>query len=165
MATPDFRIRPFEDGDLRAMQRVREAAFRPIFQSFRDIVGEEIYALDVKNSDAEQAEQLANICGPGSTHQIFVAVIGNEIGGFITFSLNSEKRIGEIGLNAVHPDHACQGIGTGMYEFAIMRMKECGMKLATVGTGGDASHMPAQRAYRKAGFGPSLPSIWMYKVL
>jgi GNAT superfamily N-acetyltransferase len=71
----------------------------------------------------------------------------------VSFSLNREKRVGEIGLNAVHPTYAGRGIGTRMYEFVIARMLENGMMLATVGTGGDPSHEPARRAYRKAGFG------------
>jgi hypothetical protein len=44
-------------------------------------------------------------------------------------------------------------------------MKERGMALATVGTGGDPSHGPARRAYAKAGFGPAIPSISLYKLL
>ena len=89
----------------------------------------------------------------------------NAIVGFVSFSLHAEKRIGEIGLNAVLPDHAGQGVGTSMYEFAMARMKESGMALATVSTGGDPSHLPARRAYQKAGFGPALPSVFLYKVL
>jgi ribosomal protein S18 acetylase RimI-like enzyme len=85
--------------------------------------------------------------------------------GFVSFSLDQTKRIGEIGLNAVHPDHAGQGIGTMLYDFAIDRMRGAGMLLATVGVGGDPNHGPAQRAYRKAGFGPAIPSLWMYRVL
>jgi hypothetical protein len=38
-------------------------------------------------------------------------------------------------------------------------MREAGMKVATVGTGGDASHAPARAAYEKIGFRP-LPTIW-----
>ena len=44
-------------------------------------------------------------------------------------------------------------------------MREAGVRVATVGTGGDAAHAPARRAYEKAGFGPYLPSIYMYKAL
>src|SRR5262249_14201172 len=95
----------------------------------------------------------------------FVATMNNEIVGLVSFSLHAEKRIGEIGLNAVLPDHAGQGVGTSMYEFAMARMKESGMALATVSTGGDPSHLPARRAYQKAGFGPALPSVFLYKVL
>lgn len=39
------------------------------------------------------------------------------------------------------------------------------MALATVSTGGDPSHAPARRAYEKAGFGPGLPSVYLYRVL
>lgn len=94
-----------------------------------------------------------------------VATIGEVIVGFVSFSINADKRTGEIGLNAVHPDHASRGIGTKMYAYAMARMKECGMELATVSTGGDPSHAPARRAYEKAGFGPALPSVCLYKIL
>jgi hypothetical protein len=39
------------------------------------------------------------------------------------------------------------------------------MALATVGTGGDPSHAPARRAYAKAGFGPAIPSLTLYRLL
>jgi ribosomal protein S18 acetylase RimI-like enzyme len=162
---PGLRIRPFESADLPAMQRLRQAAFKPIFQSFRALLGEEVHALAFARAESEQAELLTKLCGPDSGHRMFVAMIGDEVIGFVCFSIDAEKRTGEIGLNAVHPDHAGQGIGTALYEFATDQMKQSGMALATVGTGGDASHLPAQNAYRKAGFGPALPSLWMYKVL
>jgi ribosomal protein S18 acetylase RimI-like enzyme len=160
-----LNIRPFEASDLPAMQQLRQAAFMPVFQSFRDIVGEQIYSIALVKSDSEQAELLESICKCTSRHEVFVAEISEDIAGFISFSLNHEKGFGEIGLNAVHPNHAGQGIGTKMYEFAMVRMKESGMVLATVSTGGDPSHAPARRAYQKAGFGPALPSVFLYKLL
>jgi ribosomal protein S18 acetylase RimI-like enzyme len=160
-----LNIRPFEAADLPAMQQLRQAAFKPVFQSFRDIVGDQIYLIALVKSDSEQAELLASICESGSAHQVFVAEINEAIAGFVSISLNHDKRAGEIGLNAVHPNHAGRGIGTKMYEFAMARMKESGMVLATVGTGGDPSHAPARRAYQKAGFGPALPSVFLYKLL
>jgi GNAT superfamily N-acetyltransferase len=158
-------IRSFEAADLETIQRIRAAAFEPIFRSFREIVGETVAALALGRADAEQAELLANLCDSKSRQHVYVALIDNEIVGFVSFSLDAERRIGEIGLNAVHPDHAGRGIGTALYDFAIDRMKRSGMLLATVGVGGDPSHAPARRAYEKAGFGPALPSVWMYRVL
>jgi GNAT superfamily N-acetyltransferase len=73
--------------------------------------------------------------------------------------------VGEIGLNAVDPAHARSGIGSAMYEFALGRMKGAGMKVATVGTGGDPSHAPVRRAYRKVGFDAEIPTVWMFKKL
>jgi hypothetical protein len=52
-----------------------------------------------------------------------------------------------------------------MYEFVMERMKQGGMAVATVGTGGDPGHLPARRAYEKAGFGPAVPSLYLYKLL
>jgi GNAT superfamily N-acetyltransferase len=133
------------------MQRVRQTAFEPIFQSFRALVGEEVYVLALSRADAEQAELLTKLCSPDSGYRMFVAVIEHELIGLVCFSIDAEKRIGDIGLNAVHPEHAGQGIGTALYAFVTDQMKKSGMLLATVGTGGDASHLPAQKAYRKAG--------------
>jgi GNAT superfamily N-acetyltransferase len=161
----NVHIRPFRAADLEVIQRIRALAFEPVFRSFREIVGETVSALALARADAEQAEHLASVCDSKSHQPVYVALIDNDIVGFVSFSLNSEKRIGEIGLNAVHPDHAGRGIGTELYNFAIDRMRRSGMLLATVGVGGDPSHIPARRAYEKAGFGPSLPSVWMYRAL
>jgi GNAT superfamily N-acetyltransferase len=165
MAALGLNIRPFAPGDLPAMQRVREAAFRPVFQSFRDIVGEEIAALAFAHVDAEQAKLLDGICGTASGHRVLVGTIGGEVVGFVSFTIDADKRVGEIGLNAVHPEHAGRGIGTMMYEHVLTLMRELGMALATVGAGSDPGHAPARRAYEKAGFGPALPSVWLYRLL
>jgi ribosomal protein S18 acetylase RimI-like enzyme len=165
MAAADLDIRPFEPGDLPALQRIREAAFEPVFRSFRAIVGEGIAALAFAQADAEQARLLDAVCGAGSGRRVLVVETGGEIVGFVSFTIDAGKRTGEIGLNAVHPEHAGKGVGTAMYEHALARMKELGMALATVGTGGDPSHAPARRAYEKAGFGPALPSVFLYRLL
>ncbi len=161
----NVHIRAFEAADLEAIQRIRALAFEPIFRSFREIVGEAISALALIQADAEQAEHLASVCDPNSRYRVYVALIDQLIVGFVSFSLNENRRIGEIGLNAVHPDHAGKGIGTTLYNFVIDQMRRSGMLLATVGVGGDPSHIPARRAYNKAGFGPSIPSILMYRLL
>lgn len=165
MTASDPRIRPFEPDDLPALQRIRRAAFEPVFRSFREIVGAEIAAIAFTHADAEQARLLDDICAARSGHHVRVVTAGGEIVGFVSFTLDTAKRTGEIGLNAVHPDHAGRGLGTWMYAHVLARMKELGMALATVGTGGDPSHAPARRAYEKAGFGPAIPSLYLYKRL
>lgn len=165
MTISDSSIRPFAPGDLPAMQRVRQAAFEPVFRSFRDIVGEQIAALAFPHADAEQTKLLDDICAADSGHQVLVVTIGDEIIGFVSYTIDAGKRTGEIGLNAVHPEHAGTGVGTRMYEHVLARMKEHGMALAVVGTGGDPSHAPARRAYEKVGFGPAIPSVHLYKLL
>jgi len=46
-----------------------------------------------------------------------------------------------------------------MYEFVLSRMKEAGIRAATVATGADASHAPARRPYQKVGLAAQIPSV------
>lgn len=165
MTASEPSLRPFEPGDLAALQRVRAAAFAPVFRSFRGIVGEAIAAVAFARADAEQARLLDDICAAGSGHRVLVVTVAREIVGFVSFTSDGSRRMGEIGLNAVHPGHAGRGIGTWMYGHVLERMRERGVAVATVGTGGDPSHAPARRAYEKAGFGPAIPSVCLYRLL
>ena len=164
MAASAPTIRPLAPGDLPTLQSVRRAAFEPVFSSFRRIVGEEIAALAFADADAEQAKLLDDICAAESGHHVLVMTVDGETVGFVSLTIDAAKRTGEIGLNAVHPDYAGRGIGTWMYQHVLARMKELDMALAVVGTG-DSSHTPARRAYEKVGFGPAIPSLYLYKLL
>lgn len=165
MKKTEIEIRDFETSDLDRLQRIRGRAFEPVFRSFRALTGEAIAKVAFVDDDKEQADLLTRLCDPGTPEQMFVALVDGEIVGFAAMSLDHQKKSGEIGLNAVDPDHAGRGIGTKLYRFVLDRMKAAGMQIATVGTGGDESHAPARRAYEKAGFGPSIPSVWMYRSL
>lgn len=159
------RIRAFVPADRPALQAIREVAFAPVFASLRALVGEKIAALVSASAEAEQARLLDELCAAGSGYQVLVVEEAGTIVGFVTFTIDVTGRIGEIGLNAVHPRHAGRGLGTWMYEQVLERMKDQGAAVATVATGGDPSHAPARRAYAKAGFGPSVPAIHLYKLL
>jgi GNAT superfamily N-acetyltransferase len=151
--------------DLPRLQAIRRAAFAPVFASFRALLGEAIYDLAQRRSDEGQEGFLTSLVTADPGRTLYVAQAGDEVVGFVAVHLDRQTGIGEIGLNAVDPVHAGRGIGTAMYDFAIARMKEAGMKVATVSTGGDASHAPARRAYEKAGFHASIPSVWMCREL
>ncbi len=157
-----FLIRAYAPADLPALQTIRAAAFAPVFASFRAIVGPEIATLGLATAEREQADLLNAIAKPDSGHTIAVAETESVIIGFVSWKPNIAPGIGEITLNAVHPDHGGKGVGTVLYEHALAALKAAGMQLATVGTGGDPSHEPARRAYRKVGFTTHIPSIYMY---
>jgi len=159
------KMRRAGNHDLPVLQKIRAAAFTPVSASFCKMLGESLYELVQAREDEAQPELLASLLAHGSPWELFVAEVAGEVAGFVALRLNQETRVGEIGLNAVHPDHAGQGIGTAMYEFALSRMKAGDMRAATVATGGDESHAPARRAYRKAGFARQIPSVWMCREL
>jgi GNAT superfamily N-acetyltransferase len=158
-------IRGANVGDAPRLEEVRRAAFAPVFASFRAILGEDIYHLTQAPNDEAQARYLASLLTPDAGWEVYVAEQAGIVVGFVSFQLNRDTTIGEIGLNAVHPDWAGVGIGSAMYDFAVERMRKAGMRVATVSTGGDPSHAPARRAYEKAGFNVGIPSVWLCQKL
>jgi ribosomal protein S18 acetylase RimI-like enzyme len=162
---PGYDIRAFAPSDLAALQQIRATAFAPVFASFRDRVGAPIAEFAFASAEQEQAELLAEICTPGGRHHLLVVVQGGVPVGFCAWTADEARRTGEIGLNCVHPDHAGRGIGTAMYAHVLAVMKARGIEVVEVSTGADPSHAAARRAYQKAGFGPSIPSVTFYRRL
>jgi ribosomal protein S18 acetylase RimI-like enzyme len=110
-----------------------------------------------------QAEGVERAC-QDRRNMVWVAEENGNVVGFIAYSLNVEKKVGEVQLLAVHPAHQNRGLGTQLNTVALDRMRESGMKMAEVGTGGDPSHAPARRSYEKAGY-TALPLVRYYKAL
>lgn len=161
----NLSFRPARDADLPALDAIRQAAFEPVFASFREILGDELYERVQGRADAEQAELLRSFFAEDSVWEVFVAELDAEVVGFVAVRVDANTEVGEIGLNAVHPSHAGRGIGTAMYEFALDLMRRKGARAATVATGGDPSHTPARRAYEKVGFDRGIPSVWYCRLL
>lgn len=155
----NLSFRPARDADLPALDAIRQAAFEPVFASFREILGDELYERVQGRADAEQAELLRSFFAEDSVWEVFVAELDAEVVGFVAVRVDANTEVGEIGLNGVHPSHAGRGIGTAMYEFALDLMRRKGARAATVATGGDPSHAPARRAYEKVGFDRGIPSV------
>ncbi len=158
-------IRTVRADDAPALDAIREAAFAPVFASFRALLGETIYAIAQARDDAAQGDLLRSLLAPGSGWETFVAERDGRPIGFAAVRVDAERGVGELGLNAVDPAHSGRGVGTALYERALAHMKSQGARVATVGTGGDASHAPARRAYEKAGFAAAIPSVWLYRLL
>lgn len=165
MSKFSFDIRPVAAADLAALHAVREAAFAPVFRSFRSLVGSAIARLTYANAEDGQGAWLDQMCNPDSRHRVHVAISDDRVVGFCGHTVDTHTQVGEIGLNAVHPDFAGRGIGTALYENALKLMREDEMEAATVATGGDPSHAPARRAYAKAGFCAAIPSVHLSQKL
>ena len=60
--------------------------------------------------------------------------------------------MGEIYIVAVAPDFQGYDIGSVLIEFALAWMKDAGMSIAIVETGGDSGYAPARHISEKVGF-------------
>jgi ribosomal protein S18 acetylase RimI-like enzyme len=156
-------IRPFRSDDLAAVVRLSLAAWAPIFRSFRDVLGEDLYARLYPDWTASQAADVERVCTAG-THTVGVADVSGAVAGFVAYTLDAATKVGEVYMLAVDPAHQRRGLGTRLNAYALDRLREAGMEVAQVGTGGDPGHAPARRTYEKAGY-TALPSVWYFQLL
>ena len=164
-STSDLQFIAAELIDFDELDGIRARAFQPIFDSFRNILGNTIYDYAQAPQEEAQKEWLRGLFNEDSAWVIWKVLAVDQLVGFLSVNLDAEKKVGEIGLNAIDPVFGGQGYGAQMYQYAVDYMKAAGMKVATVGTGGDPSHLPARKAYRKAGFQAEIPSVWMCQEL
>ncbi len=159
-----LKIRPYSDNDLEAIVELSLCAWEPVFHSFQQVLGPAIYALIYPDWQTSQKEAVTTVCQDVAKYTVVVAEVDGRVVGFLAYELNYTNKTGEVYMLAVHPDHQKRGIGTELNNYALAKMKERGMKLAVVGTGGDPGHAPARKAYEKVGY-TALPLVQYYKDL
>lgn len=167
-------IRDLEPADVDVVVDIALAAWEPIYASYRKMLGDEIYAAAHPNWKKDKEGQIRGaiaddrkrfrVPGQGGSGAFAVAELDGRVVGFVSFYAKGSG-IGEIGNNAVHSDFQRRGIATRLYEHALARLKEQGMRYAEVGTGLDPAHAPARRAYEKAGFDRQRPTVTYYRTL
>jgi predicted N-acetyltransferase YhbS len=157
-------IRPFQSTDTPQLIQITLLAFEPIFQSFCQILGPAIYDQLYPDWHRTQQSAIESICQNVEATPLLVAELEGTPIGYLAYTLNPKDKTGEVQLLAVHPDYQNQGTGTRLNLAALEAMKAAGMRLAVVGTGGDPSHAPARKSYRKAGYIP-LPLVRYYQDL
>lgn len=158
-------VRAAAAGDMERLQAIRAAAFAPVFASFRRLLGEDIAAFALAGAEREQADLLRRLCEQGGDARVFVAERNGQPIGFVALTLNPGQGLGEIVLIAVAQSEANRGVGETLLAHALEAMRAAGLVVAYVGAGADESHQPALRAYEKAGFGASIQSRHMYRML
>ena len=107
---------------------------------------------------------MKEVCASQETRVWVAEVEGATVGFVSTEVFDPERRMGEIYMLAVDPNYHGGGIGTALTEFAIDRLKDAGMRVAIVETGGDPGHAAARRTYEKAGY-TLLPIARYFKYL
>ena len=160
----NLQIRPLASDEIVEVVHLSLHAWAPVFRSFEDVLGAEIYARVYPDWKKSQSEGVATVCKDVERYRVWVAELDRTIAGFIAYELNTKEKVGEVQLLAVHPEYQNRGIGTALNNFALRKMQESGMTLAVVGTGGDPGHAPARRSYEKAGY-TGLPLVRYYKNL
>lgn len=158
-----INIRPLSEQDRDPLIEMVWLAFEPIFHSFKQMMGDEVYAVVYPDWKATQREMIEGFY-KDEKWQAYIAEFDGIVAGLVVYVLNRDSKIGEVELLMVHPDYQSRGIGTALNAFALQKLKEGGMAVAVVGTGGDPSHAAARRSYERAGY-TAFPQVWYHKKL
>ena len=160
-------IRPLAEADIDAVVALSLRAWAPVFESFRQVMGEGIYRHLYPDWSAMQAAAVERVLRDEAMHTWCAGDDGRPVG-FVSVVHHGpdhdEPGSSEIEMIAVDPAAQRQGIAAALITHAVDRMREHGARLAVIGTGGDPGHAPARAAYEQAGFTP-LPLVRYYKLL
>ncbi|MBD1865667.1 GNAT family N-acetyltransferase [Trichocoleus sp. FACHB-46] len=168
-----MRIEPYGDRQLETVVRLSLRAWTPVFDSLQQVIDADVYRSFYPDGwRVSQQKAVEEVCTAEDTNVwMAMSAEGDAIGidtgltvGFVAVKLHSESSMGEVYMVAVDPDFQGQGIGTALMEFALFWMKDAGMSVAMVETGGDPGHAPARHTYEKLGFG-LLPIARYFKKL
>lgn len=147
-----------------ALVQLSLLAWEPVFDSFRQIMGPVVFPVVYPDWRRIQRETVEKFCAAREHAVVWVAEVEGRVVGYLVCEMQPQTQTGEVQLLAVHPDYQNQGIGTALNRYALDKMKERGIKVATVGTGGDPGHAPARRTYEKVGY-RAFPQVWYFQDL
>ena len=148
-----MKIRSYDPPDQEDVVRLALRAWTPVFESIRRVMSPDVYRVFYPDGwKRSQQKAVEEVCAAADVH-VWIAVEDGATVGFVALKLHAENKMGEVYMVAVDPDFQGYGIGKALTAFALDWMKEAGMSVAMVETGGDPGHGPARRLYESAGFG------------
>jgi ribosomal protein S18 acetylase RimI-like enzyme len=161
-------IRTLSAADIDAVAEFSVRAWRPVFESFMQVMGPDIFRLLYPHWEAGQAAAVRDACQDEKNRTWVAEALEGQAPrpvGFVVVTVHDDSpRRGEIYMVAVDPGYQDRGIGLELVNFAVDRITVLGLPLAEIGTGGDPGHAPARHVYEKAGFTP-VPLVRYYKAL
>jgi len=144
------RIRDYGQADQSQVIDLSLRAWEPVHESMERVMGHVIFSrLYEAGWRRLQEDAVLETLNDGQT-KVWVAEVERRVVGFV--SAVSRTSRGEISMLAVDPDHQGGGIGTALTETATEWLRESGMQIAWVETGGDPGHAAGRRTYEKAGY-------------
>jgi len=149
-------IRDYSPADRSQVIDLSLRAWEPVHESIELAIGQILFELLYEGDwRRRQEEEVTETLKDAQTvrdwqTKVWVAEVEDRVVGFVS-SVSRNTR-GEVSLLAVDPDYQGNGIGTALTETATEWLRESGMEIAWVETGGDPGHASGRRTYEKAGY-------------
>ena len=155
-------LRHAGEDDLAAVDALTVESYRPIFESFLAMLGEDCYEAvhpEPELTWEERKTQQNRRLYDEHPDRLWVLDEDGDVFGFVSFWLLPEKSYGHIDNNGVRADRVGQGWATFMYRHVLDHFRSQGLRFAHVDTGLDDAHIPARRAYEATGFDRQVPTV------
>lgn len=160
---PIFAIRRCKPSDEELIVELSLRAWSPVFASVESILGSEL-SVHLHGDWRVYQENAVREVLANTAFTVWVAEDVRVIGFVAARVFDLERRIGELYMLAVDPASQVRGVGTALTEHATNWMREAGMRVGMILTGGDPGHAPARRVYEKSNY-TLLPAAGYYKAL
>lgn len=158
-----FGIRAYRPPDEQPVVELSLRAWAPVFASVEAILGGEL-SFRLHGDWRQYQERAVRRTLGDHDMTVWVADTGQVIGFVAARIADAERSLGEIYMVAVDPDSQRRGVGTALTEHATSWIRDAGMLVAMIATGGDPGHAAARRVYEKAAYTP-LPTAGYFRSL
>lgn len=148
-----IRIEKFEPSHLPDVLTLSFRAWTPVFAELQS--SSETFVLQAFYPNGWWARQRSDIEAMVDDDKIQLWVskdAAEAITGFVGVRLHPDDQMGEIHILGVDPDQQRRGVGSALMSFAFAQIKDAGMQMVMVETGGDPGHAPSRAAYERMGF-------------
>jgi len=150
-----MHIRDFQPDDLPALIDLTIEAFRPLFEvDLPTLLDPAVFAHDHGSWADDYRRDVPTFHDPEANRFIVLAEETAGAGsplGYVGWQVNPDGS-GRLEMVAVHPDARRRGVGTAVCRAALERLRQRGVTVVHVGTGGDPFHASARRLYESLGF-------------
>ena len=150
----DIKIRRATLADADAVARITYHGWKPIYDGYKEALGEEIYETAFGGALETKMEKMKEVV---AEDRVFVAEADGIICAFASYVI--EGKVGALKENSVLPDYKGRGIAGMLHRTLLDLFRENGCTVARVMTGLDDAHAPARRAYEKLGFSKHTSSV------
>jgi len=149
-----MHIRSFQPSDLPALIDLTIEVFGPFYeQSFRSMVPPDVFVHQHGSWADDYRASVPELHDPSAhKHVVAAETDTGEIVGYVGWVIDPKRRHGEIDTVAVRESARGKGIGRALCEHAMGRMREQGVEVVELGTGGDGLYAPARALYESLGF-------------
>lgn len=146
------QIVPYAESMLDTIVALSLRAWAPVFPKMQAEMPDYVYAAFYPSGwEARQRDDVMALCRSEDV-SVFVAQRGGEIAGFTGLRVHEEDSMGEVHIIAVDPAHQRAGVGEALMTHALEWMRDRGLAMAMVETGGDEGHAPSRALYETCGF-------------